>query len=140
MVNLNDSGENPPDIEPIGENKFRYGKSRHEPVVEGEPHSCYMVININLENHENNHSWYHIQINFAYPRTIDMEFHPFYQTISYYDGENQNLKIIKNSLSEGLVNHLLLDLADLESYSEGFDSPDEYQRRLILSAYCLSTS
>ncbi len=138
MVSLNDSGDHPSVIEPIGENKFRYGKSSHEPVVEGEPHSCYMVININLENHENNHSWYHIQINFAYPRTIDMEVHPFYETISYYDGENQSLKIIKNSLSDGLVRLLLLDLSDLESYSEGFDSPNEYQRRLILSAYCLT--
>ena len=91
-----------------------------------EKYKCNVNIKIELAEYDNN-EWYYYTFKFTYPDTQSIKANPFYYESEFFeDGGDKQEVIVKNSLSEKLIEYVLMDFDKLSKYS-GHSTPQHYK-------------
>ena len=115
----------------IGSNTFMFRDILY-PYVQNDDY-CKVKITINMENYDDN-DWYYIIINFTYSSKKSHTYNPFYgDTELFEDGDDKEIILVKNSLSEKLVEYILMNLEDISKLS-GRRTPQEYKSVVLTQA------
>jgi hypothetical protein len=103
----------------IGEKDFEFVNQFEEKC------NCNVNIKIELTSYDNNDWYYHFK--FTYPNPNSIRCNPFYMVPLFFeDGEDKQEIIVKNSLSEKLIEYVLMDYEELSKYS-GYSTPEHYK-------------
>ena len=87
---------------------------------------CNALIKVELAKYDNN-EWYYYTFKFTYPNTNSIKANPFYcQPLFFEDGGDKYEVIVKNSLSEKLIEYVLMEYDELSKYS-GHSTPQHYK-------------
>lgn len=101
-----------------------------------EGHECVTVITVSEEKYEDGTEWYNIKFEFEYDNPVAM---PLYGTELFSDDKTQEYIVKVNSLSDELVDYLMMDLEVLKPEAAMKQSVFDYKACIMTSLIALST-
>ena len=109
----------------VGEKTFKFHNVFNESIW------CKAHVKVTTKNYDNN-DWYYYTIDFKYPDKNSIHANPFKNYKMFFDnGKNKDDVIVKNSLSEKLIEYLLMDFEELSKYS-GNSTPEHYKAAVMM--------
>ena len=109
----------------VGEKTFIFHNVFNESIW------CDAHVKVTISNYDNN-DWYYYTIKFNYPEKNSIQANPFRNYKIFFDkGRNKDDVIVKNSLSEKLIEYLLMDYEELSKYC-GHSTPEHYKAVVMM--------